>query len=245
MSRALRKFFLAAAGALCASAAAETYTVYLPEGSDSPELRKIVEKLLPSTPEAPAACSYIVLKHACNNAADAEIQAQALEAGVTHLPCLVVADEAGPYAALLLRGLTAKDVENSVELAIRSDRTQKAEARQHEARLYRFFARCAYESNEDLLPELVHECRMLMEHELCTREQQQLLGLRGLYPLLMQQYSLAHKGAHTPATEAKLLEAIAALEAARDLAPNSELGKKAHDERHRLRMARREARKYE
>ena len=110
MSRALRNFLLTAAGALCASAAAETYTVYLPEGSDSPELRKLVEKLLPSTPEAPPACSYIELKHSCDNAADAEIQAQALEAGVTHLPCLVVAYGAGPYAALLLRGLTPKAV---------------------------------------------------------------------------------------------------------------------------------------
>ena len=84
-----------------------------------------------------------------------------------------------------------------------------------------------------------------MEHEHCTDEQQQLLGLRCLYPLLMQQYTNAYKGAHTPASEAKLLEAIAALETARDLAPNTALGKRAHDERHRLRMARREARKYE
>ncbi len=243
MRRAFQNIFLSAA--LCATAAAELYTVYLPEGADSPELRKIVQKLLPSTPEAPAACSYIELKHSCTSAADAEIQAQALEAGVTHLPCLVVADAEGPYAALLLRGLTAKAVEDAVAEAIRSDREQKAAQRRYTARLYRFFARCSYESSEDVLPELVHECRMLMEHELCTREQQQLLGLRGLYPLLMQQYALAHKGAHTPASESKLLEAIAALEAARDLAPHTELGKQAHNERHRLRMARREARKYE
>ena len=40
-------------------------------------------------------------------------------------------------------------------------------------------------------------------------------------------------------------EAIAALEAARDLDRESKIGKQAFDERERLRRARREARKYE
>lgn len=240
-----RTILLSAAALLPALAAADTYTVYLPEGADTPELRRLVEKRLPSTPEAPATCDYVVLKYNCTNMNEAEIQAQAMEAGVTHLPCLVVSDDKGPYAALLLRRLTKKAIEDAVVLAIDKEREQQAEKRRYEARQYRLFARCRFESDEQTLPELIHECRMLMEHERCDRHQQQLLGLRCLYPLLMKQYTLSYKGAHTPASEAKLLEAIAALEAARDLAPNSELGKRAHDERHRLRMARREARKYE
>ena len=42
-----------------------------------------------------------------------------------------------------------------------------------------------------------------------------------------------------------MLEAIAALEAARDMDRNSEMGKKAHAERERLRAARRLARAVE
>ncbi len=245
MLQACRNIVFVAATMLHALAAADTYTVYLPEGADTPELRRQVEKLLPATPEAPATCNYVVLKYNCTNMAEAEVQAQAMEAGVTHLPSLVVTDEKGPYAALLLRNLTRKDIDDAVVRAIDKEREQKAEERRYQVRLFLLFARCSFESSEETLPELVHECRMLMEHERSDRKQQQLLGLRCLYPLLMKQYALSYKGAHTPASEAKLLEAIAALEAARDLAPNSELGKRAHDERHRLRMARREARKYE
>ena len=61
----------------------------------------------------------------------------------------------------------------------------------------------------------------------------------------MLQYTNGYNGAHTPASEAKLLEAITALEAARDLNKDSELGKAASEERERLRMARRKARQYE
>lgn len=240
-----RNILLSAAVLLPTLAAADTYTVYLPEGADTPELRSLVEKRLPATPEAPATCDYVELKYNCTNMDEAEVQARAMEAGVTHLPCLVVSDEQGPYAALLLRRLTKKDIEDAVVRAIDKEREQQTEKRRYDARLYRLFARCKFESDEQTLPELIHECRMLMEHNLCDRHQQQLLGLRCLYPLLMKQYTLSYKGAHTPASEAKLLEAIAALEAARDLAPDSEPGKRAQDERHRLRMARREARKYE
>ncbi|MDO5470151.1 MAG: hypothetical protein Q4F38_02525 [Akkermansia sp.] len=238
---------IAAAGLLAATALADTYTVYLPVGADSPELRKLVEKTLPKeTPEATVECRYIELPQDCDDMSGAETIAAAMEAGVTHLPCLVAADENGPYATLLLRGLQPKAVIDAVAAAVAPDREEKAEPNRYRARMYRLFARCKYESaTEEQLHPLVSECRQLLNHPLCTREQQQLIGLRCLYPLLMKQYAQAYKGAHTPATEAKLLEAIAALEAARDINPDSALGKRAHDERHRLRMARREARKYE
>ena len=52
-------------------------------------------------------------------------------------------------------------------------------------------------------------------------------------------------GAHTPASEAKFLEAIDAVEKARDMDRSSIIGRKAYDERERLRKARRQARTME
>lgn len=238
-------FALATAAAFVPAAVAESYTVYLHREKNTPELRGIVQKLLPDTATGPADCRYVELSDTCSNIAEAEAQAAAMEAGVTHLPSLVVADEAGAYASLPLYGLKKKDIENAVEKALTKERENKAEQRRFQARVFLLYARCSFDMSAEELAEMVHECRMLMEHELCTKSLCQKLGLQCLYPLLMREYTMGYKGAHTPATEAKLLEAIAALEAARDLAPDTALGKKAHDERYRLRMARREARKYE
>ena len=84
-----------------------------------------------------------------------------------------------------------------------------------------------------------------MSHSVATVHDRQLLGFRCLYPLLMLQYTNGYRGAHTPVTEAKLLEAIAALEEARDLDRESDIGKAAAAEREKLRTARRKARQYE
>ena len=243
---ATSKLFLAAA--ICYSwASAATYTVYLHAGTNTPELRKLVARLLPQeSPEAQPECRFVEVKASCANMEEAEAIASAMEAGVTHMPSLVLSDDKGAYATLLLRGLKSQAITEAAATATAPDREQKSEQQRYHARLYRLFARCKYDSaTAEQLSPLVDECRGLLTHHLCTPEQQQLIGLRCLYPLLMKQYTLGYKGAHTPATEAKLLEAIAALEAARDLDPESAIGKDAHDERHRLRMARREARKYE
>ncbi len=234
------------AAALFPLAAAASYTVYLQEGRDSEALRKQVTELLPKPAEGQAECKFVVLNSKPNNAEQAEAQAAAIAAGITHLPALVLTDAEGPYATLLLQGLKTQDIVKAEELAKSPDRQEKTAQREFQSRLYLLFAACSQEvSAPEELEESVQECRQLLSDEYCTRELQQLIGLRCLYPLLMKQYALGHTGAHTPATEAKLLEAIAALETARDIDPNSKLGKRAHDERHRLRMARREARKYE
>lgn len=235
-----------AAAVLTPPAAAVTYTVYTAAGKNTPELQKMVHKLLPLSPDEKPTCRFLELTTDCKELPQAEIQAEAIEAGVTHLPCLVLADDMGPYATLLLHGLTRQSIEQAATQATAPERESKTEQRRFDSQLYLLFARCAMEEpTAETLDELVQESRLLLSHELCPKEMQQLIGLRCLYPLLMKQYAIGHTGAHTPATEAKLLEAIAALEAARDLDPESATGKRAHDERHRLRMARREARKYE
>lgn len=237
---------LIAAAVLSRPAAADTYTVYTAEGKNTPELQEMVRKILPAPPEGNPDCRFLELRTDCNELPQAEIQADAIEAGVTHLPCLVLADAVGPYATLLLQGLTRQTIEQATAQATAPDRESKTEQRRFDSQLYLLFARCAMEEpTDETLAELVEDSRRLLSHELCPKEMQQLIGLRCLYPLLMKQYAIGHTGAHTPATEAKLLEAITALETARDLDPESALGKRAHDERHRLRMARREARKYE
>lgn len=234
------------AAALFPIAAAASYTVYLQEGRDNAALRKHVTELLPKPAEGQAECRFVVLNDKPNSSEQAEAQADAMAAGVTHLPCLVLADAEGPFATLLLQGLKTQDIIKAEEQAKYADRQEKTAEREFKARLYLLFAACSQrDPGAEQLEELVQESRQLLSDERCTRELQQLIGLRCLYPLLMKQYAIGHTGAHTPATEAKLLEAIAALETARDIDPNSKLGKRAHDERHRLRMARREARKYE
>lgn len=246
MRSLLTSLILTAAAVLTPPAAALSYTVYTAEGKNTSELQQLVHKLLPPATEGASECRFLELKTACNDVSQAEIQAEAIEAGVTHLPCLVLADDMGPYATLLLHGLTRQSIEQAATQAAAPDRESKTEQRRFDSQLYLLFARCAMEEpTAETLDELVQESRLLLSHELCPKEMQQLIGLRCLYPLLMKQYAIGHTGAHTPATEAKLLEAIAALEAARDLDPESATGKRAHDERHRLRMARREARKYE
>ncbi len=235
-----------AAAVLTPPAAAEVYTVYTAQGKNSTELQRHVRKLLPATADNQPECQFVELRKDCPDLQQAEAQATAIAAGVTHLPCLVIADTDGPYATLLLRGLTRKAVEQAVAQPNKEHQQAERQQRVFDAQLYLLFARCAMEeATDEHLSELIQESRQLLSHELCTKELQQLIGLRCLYPLLMKQYAIGHTGAHTPETEAKLLEAIAALEEARDINPNSALGKRAHDERHRLRMARREARKYE
>ncbi|MBR3926824.1 MAG: hypothetical protein IKJ58_08665 [Akkermansia sp.] len=236
---------ISAAAAILSPAAAETYTVYLLAGNDTPLLRSTVQQILPTeTPETE--CRYVEISAECKSREEAEVQAQAMEAGVTHLPSLVIADEQGPYAALPLHNLSAENVQKAHELSTAENREIERDTRSHAAALYLLCAACAHsELTGEQVAELIAESRNLLEHELSNEEHKQFIGLRCLYPLLMLQYTQGYQGAHTPATEAKLLEAIAALEAARDLNKDSRLGRQAHEERERLRMARREARKYE
>jgi hypothetical protein len=90
----------------------------------------------------------------------------------------------------------------------------------------------------DALEKCLATTRALISHPLATPADKQRLGFQCLYPLLLRQYTNMYTGAHTPASEAKLLEAIAALETARDIDRNTRIGRLAHAERERLRKAR-------
>lgn len=235
---------LLALPALCLTAAADT--VFFAQGTDS---KVIAEQLAPYRSAYPdRKADYVPLVSKPANLPAARQTAQAIRAGVTALPCLVLADAQGDYAALPLATLTEETLRAAEERAKAPDRKQQFEQRRYQANQYYLFARIglgAQKATDRELAQDIATCRSLMTAPQATQEDTQLLGLRCLYPLLMLQYTRGYKGAHTPATEAKLLEAIAALEAARDLNPDSPLGKAAHQERERLRMARRQARQAE
>lgn len=218
--------------------------VYFENGTDT---KGMVEQLAPFRKANPQReLKFIPITSQCRTMHDAVNAAKGVVAGITELPCLVLCDEAGEYATLPLRTLTEEALAAAENAATAPDREEKAAARRYLGKEYLLFARMALVQPMDdaTLGLCLDSCRALMAYPLATTEDKQLLGLRCLYPLLLEEYKrgYAQSGAHTPATEAKLLEAIAALEAARDIAPDTKLGKQAAAERERLRAARRQAR---
>lgn len=219
--------------------------VYFEDGADTADYARQLEPLKKASPAT--VVKYVPITTQCKTMHEAVNASKAVVAGVTEMPCLVLSDDVGEYMALPLRTLTAEQLKKAPEAAADPERRTKELTRRYRAKEYLLFARMSL--NNPMSPEILElclaSCRALMAHPDATTEDKQLLGLRCLYPLLMLQYTQGYKGAHTPETEAKLLEAIAALEQARDLDPQSKLGKQAYDERERLRTARRKARQYE
>lgn len=226
----------------CMVTYAEEYTVYIAKEKHRAEAEQTVKAALPDK----AKLNIEVLPTKCENSDDARLQARAILAGVSELPCLVVEDEDGPYALLRLNGLNKEVVKATQENKVAKDRKKLTEQRAFNSKLYLLCAGLSMPDTDDAaLAKIVDECRALIEQPNTTLEQKQFIGYRCLYPALLLQYTRGYKGAHTPYTEAKLLEAIAALEDARDLDRETKIGKQAFNERERLRRARREARKYE
>ena len=225
---------------------AETYTFYVQQGTPSPRYEKQMELVQKVDPAAE--CVQRQLKNKSATLEDAESAAEAIRNGAVQLPCVVVSDAQGAYAALPLDKLDEAAIAKAREAAQSPTRKQEQEKRDFDADCYLLYARL---SLQEQTPERVRaniaDCRKLMDRAVNNPQAWQELGLRALYPLLMLEYTQGHRanGAHTPETEAKLLEAIAALEAVRDLDPQSTCGRKAHEERERLRMARRQARQAE
>ncbi len=222
--------------------AANTYEVFLPAGANQATLRTQLSQLLP--PSVP--CRYTELSGQCQTMPEAQRQARAIAAGVTQLPCLAMSNSDGYYALLPLHGLQQEDIERAEETAPPAGHNAAAAQRLFSARLFLLCARLSLSDMDDAsLASAIKACRALMADGQASQEHRQFLGLRCLYPLLMLQYSRGYAGAHTPGTEAKLLESIAALEAARDVNPLSTLGRQAHEEREKLRAARIKSRQYE
>lgn len=224
---------------------ADSYTVYLPEGMEPAAVEKKLEPLRRAVPDADYQVVHLTSK--CSNMHQAVQAAKAIRAGITHLPSLVLADEDGEYAAVPLHILTDESLSAAHAVAKGEDRETKCAIRRFQAKEYLLFARLnlAQPLSDEVIELCIVSCRTLMNHSIATAHDRQLLGYRCLYPLLMLRYTNAYKGAHTPASEAMLLEAIAALEAARDIDRDSDIGKEAFAERERLRTARRKARLYE
>lgn len=229
----------------CTCAGADTYTVYLPDGMEPAAVENQLEPLKKAEPDA--AYGFVTLKKKCGSMHDAVQAAGAICAGVTELPSLVLADDEGEYAAIPLQILSEETLAAARTAADDEERTSKRAIRRFQAKEYLLFARLhlVQPLSDEVIALSIKSCRTLMEHEIATAHDKQLLGYRCLYPLLMLQYTNGYSGAHSPASEAKLLEAIAALEAARDIDRNTQLGKQASAERERLRAARRKARQYE
>ncbi len=223
--------------------AAPAHELYVAEGTPAAAL----EKALAPLKEAGAAeWQRIDIPAGAQGEEAAQRIARAIEAGIPALPCLALRDEEGVYAVLPLPGLTADKIKAAATAAQAPGRAEAAQRRRFDAQRYLLCARISRNDMDDeALAQAVADCRQLMTQRTAQQQDVQFLGLRCLYPLLMQQYARGYIGAHTPATEAKLLEAIAALEAARDLNRESSLGKEAHEERERLRAARRKSRQYE
>lgn len=226
-------------------AAGEEYTVYFRQGTNTAGLVRMLAPLRKAEPQSE--CRYVVLSDTAESMAEAINSANALKAGVEELPCLVLGDTRGVYTALPLHKLSAETLQAAKARANAPDRQQKADARNFLAQQYLLMARMTLQNplQNETLEQCLNTCRALMEHPLATPADKQRLGFECLYPLLMRQYTNMYTGAHTPASEAKFLEAIAALETARDADRNSTIGKKAYTERERLRAARRQARTLE
>ena len=224
---------------------AEEYTVYFRQGTNTAALVKMLAPLRQAEPGSE--CRYVVLTDKAGTMAEAINSANALKAGVVELPSLVLADASGPYTALPLRKLTPTTLQTAKSLAQSNDRAQAAESRHFTAQQYLLMARMTMTSplQGEALDKCLSTCRALMAHPLATQADKQRLGFQCLYPLLLRQYTNMYTGAHSPASEAKLLEAIAALETARDIDRNSTIGRQAHDERERLRKARLQTRTLE
>ena len=225
---------------------AETYTFYVQNGtpvSRCAKQMKLVQKADPA-----ADCVQRQLKDKNATLEDAESAAEAIRNGAVQPPCVVISDAQGAYAALPLHKLDAAAIAKAREAAQSPTRGQEQEKRDFDADCYLLYARLTLlEQTPERVRANIADCRKLMDRAVNNPKAWQELGLRALYPLLMLEYAQGYRanGAHTPETEAKLLEAIAALEAVRDQNPESSCGRKAHEERERLRMARRQARQVE
>ena len=229
-----------------ASAEETQYRLYAAEDFPTETLRVRMEPLRQLDPQA--SYQLVPLPARAQMLQQAHRVAKAIEDGVTQLPCLALVDEQGCYACVGLGDkLTPEALEQGRALAADEKRRERAQQRLLQAHRYLLFAELALIRPMQMqdLEERVARCRKLMKSPHATVAVRQSLGLSALYPMLMKQYSLLYTGGHSPQSEAKLLEAIEALDRARDAGPNTALGRKAHAERERLRAARLQARRLE
>ena len=227
-----------------ACTAQETWALYRPTPVTKDEEIRMVDRVRALLPEESKGSIHAV-PTACKTALGAKQLAAAIDAGVTALPCLVLKDERGAYAALPLPGLTAESLARARLLATAPGREQATARRKLASRLYYLRALWSLAHTPEEQDTVIAAYHVAMKRTESDTTTGQHIGYYCLYPALMQQYAAEYNGAHTPRTETLLLEAIAALEAVRDADPESRLGRLAYDERERLRAARLKSRQYE
>lgn len=224
---------------------AREYCVYFPQDSAPTDWATQLEPLRQVDPQA--TWKFVPLSQEANHLDAAKRTAMALRDGVTELPCVALADDKGCYTCLPLPLISSEQLDEARAKATAPGREAAAARREFEAKSFMLLATLHF--TPPATPEqCLHEAaraRKLLESEAATQEDEQILILRVVYPLLMRRYALLYTGAHTPETETALLEAISALERARDLNPTSTPGRQAYDERERLRNARLQSRPYD
>lgn len=226
---------------LLALHAQEEWELYHAPGADTAALAEQVQPKLPPG----AALKLQALPPTHSTPSELRLHARAMAAGVSELPSLVLRDAQGAYASMPLNRLTPEAPEQLRRQAAEAEHSEAARYRVCMAQLYLLCALLdltTEPSDRERITARMHE---LMQAPDTPENARQFIGMHGLYPTLMQQYAEGYQGAHTPRTEAKLLEAIGVLEAVRDMNPTSYLGRVAYDEREKLRAARLRSRQYE
>lgn len=232
----MKRLFIAAFFlAVCCSFGEDTWLIYHAPGADIKAIQEAANKVVP----ADISVALRALPTTCETAQDLEICRAAISAGVHVLPSLVLQDAGGTYAALPLRGLSSKGVQAARTLSSNPQRGEHAKQRQLAGDLY-YDTSCIKLPGIPLHEKLaaVNRLRILSQSEHLPTETRQLIALRCVYSSLLRLCAKVYDRAHTPVSEQLFLQAVAALELARDLDPLSKLGRLAHDEREKLRAER-------
>ena len=243
--RPLLLFLLALAAITTQQSEGREYCVYFAQGAEQTDWAAQLAPLRQIDPQA--TWKFVPLSDRIDHLDAARRAAMALRDGVTRLPCVALADDHGSYTSLPLPLVSTAQVTEAQLQATNPDRETATARREFEAKSFILLATQHFTpptTPEQCLLQ-VARTRKLLESEAATEEDAQILTLRVIYPLLMRRYALLYTGAHTPETEAALLDAITALEHARDLNPTSTPGRQAYDERERLRAARLQSRQYD
>lgn len=224
---------------------AREYCIYFAQDANPTDWAEQLAPLRQLDPQA--TWKFVPLSNRTDHADAARRAAMALKDGVTELPCVALADDQGSYACLPLPLTSTAQIEEARAKAVSPNRSTDAARREFEAKSFMLLATLHFSppATPEQCEHEVARTRKLLESEAATQEDEQILLLRAIYPLMMRRYALLYTGAHTPETEAALLEAISALEQARDLNPVSIPGRQAYDERERLRSARLQSRPYD
>ena len=237
-------FLLAQLFASLCCAQEENWELFHAPGADGAALLKRVSSCLPNGVS-------VSLRELSSTGADQEslqTQRDAIAAGVHSLPCLSLRDARGPYAVLPISGVDSSKVNLARKLASSPQRDERAEQRLLVATLFYLCSLSGLpEIDSTLRDSAVDRLREMTELSELSVPLRQFIALNCLYPALLQKMCslYAANGAHSPQSEQIFLQAVAALEKARDLDPLSRTGRIAYELREQLRAARLRSKRFD